>query len=180
MNRYAAFLRAINVGGHTIKMQALKHLLEGLGYQDIITYIQSGNILFSSPLADSRLLERQVEEHLNQNLGYPVATFIRTPPQLVEIVQNIPFAVDQAIQNTESYIAFLQAEPNPIAQQKVMGLQNSYYEFFIRSREVYWLRRKLPGEPPFSGAALEKALGAPATVRNLRTVLKMIDLLDLQ
>ena len=78
MTVYIAFLRAINVGGRTVKMDRLRGLFEHLGYADVETFIASGNVIFQSPAEDTRALEQQIEAHLAASLGYEVATFVRT------------------------------------------------------------------------------------------------------
>jgi uncharacterized protein (DUF1697 family) len=89
--RYIAFLRAINVGGHTVKMETLRRLFEGLGFSDVETFIASGNVIFDSPIEETRSLEKKIEVHLKENFGYEVATFIRTPTELAEIINYRPF-----------------------------------------------------------------------------------------
>ena len=78
MTLYIAFLRAINVGGRTVKMDRLRGLFEQVGYADVETFIASGNVIFRSPAEDTQALERQIEAHLAASLGYEVAAFVRT------------------------------------------------------------------------------------------------------
>ena len=68
--RSIAFLRAINVGGHTVKMDRLRTLFEELGYANVATYIASGNVIFEMPRMSTQTLEAQIEHHLQQALGY--------------------------------------------------------------------------------------------------------------
>jgi hypothetical protein len=82
MPRHIAFLRAINVGGHTVKMDQLRTLFEELGLKDVETFIASGNVIFRSP-AKSASLESKIERHLHRALGYEVDTFIRTDGEVL-------------------------------------------------------------------------------------------------
>jgi uncharacterized protein (DUF1697 family) len=69
MTRYIAFLRAINVGGHNVKMDYLRELFESLGYVNVQTFIASGNVIFDSPTEDARTLEKEIEDHLSSTLA---------------------------------------------------------------------------------------------------------------
>src|SRR5438093_11101582 len=96
MVRFIAFLRAINVGGHTVKMDDLRRLFESLGCSNPETFIASGNVIFESPVEDVRTLEKSIERHLRTALGYEVATFIRTAPELADIAKFQPFPAELA------------------------------------------------------------------------------------
>lgn len=172
MPKYIAFLRAINVGGHTVKMDLLRRLFEALGFANVETFIASGNVIFDSAEPDKKALERQIEAALKAALGYEVATFIRTTDELAEIAHYQPFKAP----DTDShglYIAFLAETPGEAAQQKLHSFTTDIDEFHVNGREVYWLCRTKMSESTFSGALLEKTLGLPATMRNSTTVKKM-------
>jgi uncharacterized protein (DUF1697 family) len=91
MIRYIAFLRAINVGGHIVKMQDLRRLFESWGLSAVQTYIQSGNVVFEADGKRPRDLEKVLEERLQEALGYRVATFLRTERELADIAKYWPF-----------------------------------------------------------------------------------------
>ena len=93
MTRYIAFLRAINVGGHVVKMDALRGLFESLGFSNVETFIASGNVLFETNLNGN--LEKKIESKLREALGYDVATFIRTDAELKAIANYKAFAQSQ-------------------------------------------------------------------------------------
>ncbi len=78
MPKLVAFLRAINVGGHTVSMAALRAEFEALGLKDVETFIASGNVIFTAPTGNRAALERKIESHLHGALGYEVKTFLRT------------------------------------------------------------------------------------------------------
>ena len=82
MRRYVALLRAINVGGHVVKMEKLRALFDELAFKDVETVIASGNVLFSSGAPNAAALEEKIERHLKAALGYEVTTFIRTPREM--------------------------------------------------------------------------------------------------
>ena len=174
MPRYVALLRAINVGGHNVKMAHLRELFESLGFSDVETFIASGNVIFDSETEDTEMLERKIEDHLRGSLGYEVAPFVRTASELENISRYRPFdSSDLDEEGTSLYIAFLQALPNAEAQGKLMAFRNEVDDFSVHGREVYWLCHKKISESSFSGALLEKVLGMPATMRNSTTVRRL-------
>src|SRR5882724_3214175 len=92
MPKYVAFLRAINVGGHTVKMDYLRSLFEGVGFASVETFIASGNVIFVSKSRNTTLLERKVEKHLREILGYEVRTFVRATSELAVVANYKPFS----------------------------------------------------------------------------------------
>ena len=174
MPKYVAFLRAINVGGHTVKMDYLRGLFEALGFTNVETFIASGNVIFDSPSRSSKALERKIEASLELTLGYPVATFIRSTFELAESAHYKPFSEKElsAAGNT-LYIGFMPASPSEAAQQKLFALPLKMDDFHLHGREIYWLCRTSFRDSEFSGARLEKTLGLPATLRNRTTVKKL-------
>ena len=170
MTKQVAFLRAINVGGHVVKMEALRRLIEGLGFSKVETFIASGNVTFAAPSPDAGALERKIERRLNDALGYAVATFIRTEAELAEIVRYQPFEPEVLAGAVALNIAFLHEPPDTDAKHRLMALRTDIDEFAVHGRETYWLCRKKQSESTFSNAALEKALGCPSTLRGAATL----------
>jgi uncharacterized protein (DUF1697 family) len=174
MARYVAFLRAINIGGHIVKMADLRRYFADAGFADVETYIQTGNVIFTAEHDDRDLLEQQIERHLETILGYSVATFLRTFPELEAIVAHQPFPAAEFEAGASMYIAFLKTEPEETTRAKILALENEIDAFQFHGRELYWLGRKQQMQSTFSGAILEKSLGSPATVRNITTVRKIV------
>jgi uncharacterized protein (DUF1697 family) len=176
MPRYIAFLRAINVGGRTVKMDRLRQLLEALGLAEVETFIASGNVIFKSPSKSTAALEKKIESHLQKSLGYAVETFVRTSAELAAIAryQAFPAAELQAAGHN-LYVGFVATPPSRDVQQKVIALRTEAEEFHIHEREVYWLIRTQFNESTVTGARLERTLRMPTTVRNITTVKKLAD-----
>ncbi|HEY6120997.1 MAG TPA: DUF1697 domain-containing protein [Pyrinomonadaceae bacterium] len=175
MPKYFAFLRAINVGGHIVKMDQLRKLFEELGFENVETFIASGNVIFDTRKSKTLLLENKIEQHLHQQLGYQSTTFIRSVSELAAVADHKPFADSEleAKQNT-LFVGFLSTEPPDAAKTKLKSLKNQFSDFHVNGRELYWLRRRLPDEPPFSSAPLEKTLGMAITFRNINTVKRLV------
>ena len=174
MPRYVAFLRAINVGGHTVRMDELRRLFEALGFSGVETFIASGNVIFDSPSRGAKTLEKKIELHLREALGYEVATFLRTTAEVASIAARRPFAdAELRADGNVLYVGFLAEEPGAEAKRKVLSLATKVDDFRVEGRELYWLCRKRLGESEVSGPLLAKALGAPTTLRNSTTVRKI-------
>lgn len=175
MPKYVAFLRAINVGGHTVKMDYLRELFEALGYANVETLIASGNVIFDSASRNPSALEKKIAAHLHAALDYEVETFIRTPSELVAIAQYKPFsAADLTATGHTLYIGFLTDKPGDAANKKLQSFANKFYDFHINGRELYWLCRAKISDSKFTGKDLEKTLGMSTTLRNLTTINKLV------
>lgn len=174
MPKTIAFLRAINVGGHTVKMDHLRHLFEEMGLSGVETFIASGNVIFDPTSESPAALEKRIEAHLEKSLGYEVRTFLRTTAELAAVVDFKPFSdAKLTTEGSVLYVGFLPEAPKKEATQKLLGFSNTVDEFHVAGREVYWLCHKKFHESDFSGAKLEKTLGLKTTLRNTTTVRKI-------
>jgi uncharacterized protein (DUF1697 family) len=166
-------LRAINVGGHNVKMDELRVLFESLGFTNVETFIASGNIIFEAKSEKTQDLENQIEAYLQKSLGYGIATFFRTDSEIAEITRYKPFyAVKLQIAQALN-IAFLAKPLQAEAQKTLMGLSTEIDEFHVHNREVYWLCQKKQSESTFSNALFERKLKVQTTFRGWKTVLKL-------
>ena len=173
MPRTIAFLRAINVGGHTVKMDALRRHFESLGFSNVETFIASGNVIFKSPSKNAQTLETSIENKLRDALGYEVAAFLRTDAELAEVADYKPFRKPDLEAAAAFNIAFLKAPLGDASVKKLSSLKTDIDDFHAHGREVYWLCRKKQSESTFSNAALEKALGVKSTLRGVNTIQKI-------
>ncbi|WP_354639855.1 DUF1697 domain-containing protein [Kitasatospora camelliae] len=123
---YIAFLRAVNVGGRTVRMERLRELFAELGLADVRTYIQSGNVFFTSEETDRAALTRRIEEHLAEALGFDVPTMVQTVEEVAEAVDADPFAGVEVTPDVRLCVVFL-SEP--------LG---AGYEFPVRSPKGDW------------------------------------------
>jgi len=173
MNRYLAFLRAINVGGRFVKMDRLRQQFELLGLSNVQTYIQSGNVIFETADTDIAALERKIEERLQAELGYQVPTLIRTGRELAYIADYKPFPESKFTEGSAVYISFLKEVPAQELQGQLLDLSSRIDEFHIHERQVYWLAHKNLGKSTFTNSKLERVLKTQATRRNSTTVHKL-------
>lgn len=168
-HRWAAFLRAINVGGRTIKMEPLREVFRGLGYGDVATHIASGNVMFSAS-GERAELEAAAEKALQAALGYGVATFLRTGEELAAVLAAEPLG-EAAQRGATTYIGFTRGSLTPSERQAVEALATPQDTVRVVGREIYWLPPDgRMSDSKLTGAAFERALGRAATFRNDRTV----------
>ncbi len=175
MTRYVAFLRAVNVGKRTVKMEHLRQQLEAAGFQQVKTYIQSGNVMFASGSNNAAALSTKMEKLLLTNYGFEVPTIIRSVAELQQVVADTPFPGITPDKSTQVYITFLSGEAGPHAAAVIASLQSAAETLHMKGKEVYTLIRKdLELKPLDVVARLEKKLGIPCTTRNWATVNKVI------
>jgi uncharacterized protein (DUF1697 family) len=171
MSRLIAFLRAINVGGHTVEMAKLKKLFEQISLTGVETFIASGNVVFDAPRGDPAALENKIAAHLEKRLGYEVATFLRTPDELGAVLAYRAFK--NAVPDSTLYIGFQATEAEAAAKKAVAALSTATDDLHLRGRELYWRRHGRFSDGQISGAQLERALGQPTTLRKVTTVEKL-------
>jgi len=171
MPRIVAFLRAINVGGHTVEMAKLKKLFEKLSLTGVETFIASGNVIFDAPGGAVAALEKRIASHLEKSLGYEVVTFLRTPAELAATLAHRAFPKERA--GSTLHIGFLGSPPTAPAKKQVLALTSPIDDFHLHDRELYWRCAGRFSDSVVSGPKLEKALGQPTTMRKHTTVEKL-------
>jgi len=172
MPRHIAFLRAINVGGHTVRMDLLCRLFEELGLKDVETFIASGNVIFRSP-AKSASLEVRVERHLHQALGYEVATFIRNEAEIAAVAAYRPFKHLPADFTGALVVGFLREPLDAATRRAVLALKTEIDDLHVNGRELYWHTTGGQSDSTLSNALFERTLKGKATFRNINTVTRL-------
>ena len=175
MTKYIAFLRAINVGGHNVKMEHLRQLFESLGLTNVETFIASGNVIFESKISNTKSLEKKIEKKLHEELGYEVATFIRTDAELAGIAKYKPFPQIKLDAAMALNIGFLAEPLDESTVQKLMSLKTDIDDFHVHGRELYWLCQKKQSDSKISNVAIEKKLGLKTTLRGANSVNKLAE-----
>jgi len=175
MPKYAAFLRAINVGGHTVTMERLRALFASMGFEDVETFIASGNVVFDAAgRATPASLEAKIAKALAAALGYEVATFVRATHDLPAIAAYKPFpAAAMAAPGASLYVGFLAAPLGATAKKQLLSMRTDADDLHHHGREIYWLGRRGFANAEFAPGKMEKALEIRATFRNVTTVTKM-------
>ena len=173
MRKYIAFLRAINVGGHNVKMEALRKLFAALGLASVETFIASGNVIFESETSDRDALQREIEDQLLEGLGFPVATFLRTLEEVGAIARYKPLSAAEMESLGAFSVGFLAEPLSEEAEGELAKLRTDVDSFRVRGREVYWLCAKKQSASKFSNMAFERRVGVAVTFRGGRTVARL-------
>ena len=173
MSRTFAFLRAINVGGHTVTTARLKELFQELGLRNVETFLASGNVVFDGGSAKEAALQKKIEGHLHAALGYEVATFLRTEGELAALVRGCPFSAAEAAGAKALNVALLQGPLPAEAEARLQGLRTELDAFRAAGREVWWLCFARQSESTFSNAVFEKTVKVRATFRGLNTLQRL-------
>jgi uncharacterized protein (DUF1697 family) len=166
-------LRGVNVGGSKkLKMSELCELYSSLGLEDVRTYIQSGNVVFSTSQRNTSSLVKRIENELKDHLGSEVTVFIRTPDELGKIVAKNPFIERD---RTRLHITFLYDTPEETPMAKLNTARTNGEEFSVSGREVFLFLPNGMGRTKLSNNFFEKVLRVPATTRNWNTVTTLLE-----
>jgi len=175
-HQYVALLRGINVGGHLIvKMAELRKLFGSFGLTDVATYIQSGNVLFSTKDDNSKGLAQQLEKKLASAFGCQMRVFVMSPAELKQAADHNPFDPEHLGKEQQCYLMFLSAEPDAMHREALMARQGEAYQFHIHGKVLYYAYSR---EDSGSRRTIdfEKVLGVTGTARSWKVVNKLIEL----
>jgi uncharacterized protein (DUF1697 family) len=177
MNKYIALLRGINVSGkNKIKMADLKLVLEKDGLENVITYIQSGNIIFNSDLINKLELSQKIENIIKLKFGLDVPTLVITPLELEQISKNNPFQGQSGTNQDLLYYVFLFETPDPSKISMLEAIDYRPELFEIKNTLVYLYPVNGYGKAKLNNNLLENKLKVKATTRNYKTVEKLLNL----
>ncbi|MBK8704412.1 MAG: DUF1697 domain-containing protein [Saprospiraceae bacterium] len=138
MTTYIALLRGINVSGHNpIKMETLKTLFESLGFSQVRTYIQSGNVVFESAEKDASALKAAIEAQIKQQFDFEVAVMLRTATEWHQIMSKNPFQSAADADGTKVHIVFFSQAPDAALVEQLSALPFDNDEFTVIDREMY-------------------------------------------
>lgn len=173
MPAYAVLLRGVNVGGHNrVAMPKLRAVLTDAGYEDVATYVASGNAVLRTSRNEAALVS-DVHEQIQRAFGLDLPVVARTTAQLKKVASGNPFLRRADDPGKQLHVAFLSARPAPAKVKAVDPTRDAPEELRIVGREVYaWCPNGLGRSKVLNG--LEKALGCDATVRNWRTVTELL------
>ena len=165
--RYAAFLRAVNLGkNRRVTNDRLKELFEEAGADEVATFRTSGNVVFES----SRDMARALEKHLEKALGHEMVIYLRTAKEVDEIAAAEPFpAKDVARSKGKLQVVLFEKKPTAAVKKKALALGTEKDRLAFGKRELFWLPSGGYMEAELDRKALDDLLG-PSTVRTKGTV----------
>ncbi|AVT40717.1 DUF1697 domain-containing protein [Plantactinospora sp. BB1] len=173
MGRYAALLRAVNLGSHNrIGMADLRRIVTDLGYDDVTTYLQSGNVVFGAgDDAGPERLADEIRRALADQLGLDVAVMVRSGPELAALAGGNPYVSGQP-DEVKLLVAFLAEPPGAdrVAELSVPGAETAEFTVADTGRDLYLHYPDGYGRSRFNNAYLEKRLAVASTTRNWKTL----------
>jgi uncharacterized protein (DUF1697 family) len=172
---YIAMLRAVNVGGNPLKMDQLRDWCAGLGFENVRTYVQSGNLVFQTRAGISKW-QTALEQKLAAELKRPATVIARTPAEFEQIIAGNPFLSENGIDTSRLHVTFLAAAPTPALISSLGALKAAGDRFAVRGKEVFLHCPSGYGETKLSNSAFEKVLAVKATTRNWNTVNKLLQM----
>jgi uncharacterized protein (DUF1697 family) len=172
MPTHIGFLRAVNVGKRQYKTADLRAALEGAGYGDVETHIQTGNVRITSPLRSTAKVEEELEALFLADRGFDVVTMVFTPAQLVDLLAEAEALAEERQPERAQYVTLLKRAPTPEQASAVEALSGDGETFVVRGRAVHMLY-DVPFGTSKTAPQVEKKAGVPGTNRNV-TVLRAI------
>jgi uncharacterized protein (DUF1697 family) len=177
MARYIVLLRGVNLGPRNrVAMPELREALEDAGFEDVKTYLQSGNVVLSSK-ASAKRVARECERLLAERFGLDVKVMVRTRAELAAIVNRNPLG--KVAQNPKRYqVSFLDAKPDPKAVRKLSDAAVARERVAHVGRELYAWHPDGVGRSKLAALLAGAGLGVTATARNWTTVTKLLAMTD--
>ncbi|MGZ4688946.1 MAG: DUF1697 domain-containing protein [Acidimicrobiia bacterium] len=176
MTAYVALLRGINVGGkNKVPRAELRSVFESLGHEDVVTYIQSGNVVFTSTAKSARLAS-DLGRAIEQEFGLQVPIIVRSRAELAKVVAGNPY-LDADADSSKLHVTFLAAAPSRSAIATLDPDRCPPDEFTVSGKEIFMLMPNGMGRTKLTIDYFEKRLGTTGTARNWNTVNKLLDLM---
>ena len=172
MTRFVALLGGINVGGHRVTMDRLRAEVASLGYADVVTFIASGNVIFTGLARGDH--ETRIAAHLGEALGWPAPTYLRTAEEVVAITDLRPFGPTP--EGHTHMVVFCRAAPDAASADAVAAQSTSLDRLDVRGREVHWLIDGKLTDSKITLPKLAKLIG-PNTTRNITSLERLTLLL---
>lgn len=173
-------LRGINVGGHKkIKMDVLKQLYVQLGYLNVQTYIQSGNVIFQTMDSDATDVEKKIEKQILKVTDLEVPVLVLKLEEMKQTVENNPFTLDSTKNTASFHVTFLSAIPDTTSVEKLRSTNYGADQFEQLNKVIYVYCPTGYGTTKLTNTFLENKLKVTATSRNWKTVNELVRLAGL-
>jgi uncharacterized protein (DUF1697 family) len=176
MTRFVVFLRAINVGGLIVVKGKLQDAFVSMGFRDVLTYKQSGNVILEAD-SDAEHIQKLIAQKLPEQLGFNVGVFVRTIPQLKRIVEIDPFK-GQPTEGSSFLVTFIATAPEKFPFKFPFTIPNSSAQIISASGAEVFSVTHGGGEGGLPNPFLEKTLKTQATTRNLNIVREIAEKLS--
>ena len=174
-----SLLRGVNVGGHNkIKMEELRDLYESLGLRYAQTYVQSGNVVFSTEARDFTRLSKRIADAIEERFAFRPGVILRTAADLRGVIAANPFAARREVEPSRLLVQFLASEPSADARERLLRIEAEPDELRMGGRELYIYYPNGMARPKIAWAFIERVLQTPCTGRNWNTVRKLLEIAE--
>lgn len=178
MKTYIALLRGINVSGHKIiKMQLLRDVLLQIGFHNVSTYIQSGNVIFQTNLLDKKIIENEIASCIQKHFGHEVPVIVITPEELKSVIERNPHH-QESLDPAQPYVAFLSEKPSPLLLKTLQKMDFKGDTFVNQDATLYLHYAQSAADTKLTNTVIERMLQIKSTTRNWKTVLQLMTLVD--
>lgn len=175
MTTFISLLRGINVTGKKlIKMEALRAIYEDLGFQNVETYLQSGNVIFSALDIEARQIEKRISDRIENDFGFLVTVIVLSVSQLSKIITNNPLLEKENIDPTFLHVTFLSSRPKNIDFGPIEKKCQNRAAIFYSDNSIYLFCPDGYGKTKLTNNFLEKNLKTGATTRNWKTINELL------
>lgn len=173
--KYVAFLRGINVvGKNKIRMEDLREMFAALGFENVKTYINSGNVIFETRKTDDKKLAEKIESAIEKTFSLNIKTMVRTVGEIEDIIENNPFA-GQFESHKDLHVLFTDEEMPDEKRELLLSNNSENEKFAVRGREIFCLLKINFPDSLLGKDYIGKKLKISATARNWRTVNKVLE-----
>lgn len=176
MTTLIALVRGINVGGKTLKMEMLREICASLGWKNVRTYIQSGNVVFEESRTNVPSLERELESAILGRAGLTVSVIALPAKELQDIALANPFLSEAGIDETKLHLTLLDSAPEVDPAAVLLPKASTADRYLVLGRAVYLHCPDGYGRTEFSNPFIERKLKRKATTRNWNTVKKLLEM----
>ena len=177
--KYVCFLRAVNVSGHNmIKMDALKKALESIGFTNVLTYVQSGNVFIETEEINPNKVGFLMTQEIFKTFGHDVPVMVLSKEDLQACFDRNIFLKDKNVDSKKLYVSFLSAE---MPDNKITQINTNFIkpdEIHIDGKRIYIKYDVSPGKTRLDNRWIEKNMNVFSTIRNWNTVSKLLELYD--
>jgi len=175
MKTWISLLRGINVGGkNIIPMKTLRQIMDELGYENVQTYIQSGNCVFESGESSSSAISKNIAQAIEEHSGFSPSVITISTAQLLDAVRHNPFDIEKN-EPKSIHFYFLSQAPTTANMDALQKLKHPSEEYSLAKSVFYLLTPQGMARSKLAAGA-ESKIGVSATARNYRTIMKLVDL----
>jgi uncharacterized protein (DUF1697 family) len=180
MQKYISFLRGVNMTGHnSVKMTDLSDLYKVLGFKDAITYIQSGNVVFSSvDSSKTPAIALKIEHAIRERFKFNIPVMIRSVQELKGLMHSNPFINEEKFDPSKMAVIFLYEKVTETQIQKVINVDYPPDRFKIEGSEIYIYCPNGFGKTKLYTNFFEKKMGVTGTARNWKTITTIIQIAE--